>query len=125
MSSSIKRNSYTYQSDDTANVKGALYKIGTSKTNVTKCTSATDIGFGICQDEVGQVLAAGDAMELAVIGGGGKALANGTISAMQELAFNGTGFVAATTTQWVSAIALESAVSGDIFSVFVTGYHKV
>lgn len=124
MSSCTERRVYAYKSDDTSCVYGAGYKFGTDGKHVTKGAAATDKIIGICQTEAGQVTAAEDPLELALRGGGAKALLNGVVTRGAELAFNGTGFVAASSADWVSAIAMESGVSGDIIPVEVCGNFK-
>lgn len=63
---------------------------------------------------------AGQACEIASVGGGAKAIAGGTIVAGDKLKVNASGNVVSEyNDDAVVAIALESAVSGDVFGVLV------
>jgi hypothetical protein len=85
---------------------------------VSAANAATDKSVGLCQNAVA---ASGDKAEVALPGGGGKALLGGTVSAGDLLAPTTGGALIATTTatnRWI-AIAMEDGVSGDIISVQV------
>lgn len=76
--------------------------------------NAEAIGFLMNSAELGKVA------EIATNGGGGKAIAGGTITAGDMLATDANGDVlTATANQKVVGRALESAVDGDIFAVEV------
>lgn len=83
---------------------------------VTAANAATDKSVGIAQNAV---TAAGDKVEVAVGGGGAKALAGGTVAAGDLLVPTTGGALIASTTpgdRYV-AVAMESAVVSDLFSV--------
>lgn len=66
--------------------------------------------------------ASGGACEIAVGGGGSKAISGGSITAGDRLTTDANGALVTITTgqtKMAAAIALEGAASGDIFAVFV------
>jgi len=107
---------------DAAIAKGVAVKLGTDFKHVAKSTAATDKSVGICQ---GAVSAAEDAVEVAMSGGGARALAGGTIATGDYLAPDSNGALVATTTgdDNVIAQALQDAVADDIFDVQVLNFN--
>lgn len=103
---------------DAAIAKGKVVKLGTDFKHVAVCSAATDKAFGIIQSAP---TGAESVCEVALPGGGGKALAGGTIATGDLLASDANGALVATTTEndRVVAVAMESAVANDIFSVEV------
>ena len=85
---------------------------------VTASNAKTDLSIGIAQNAV---LAAGEAVEVALPGGGGKALLGGTVAAGDLLAPTTGGALIATTTPGdrYIAMAMQLGVSGDIIGVEV------
>lgn len=112
---------YGFKSDDAACVLGGAYKAGSDDKHVTKATAKTDKVKGVCMTEVGQVLAVEDPLELALQGGGAKGLLHGTVVDGDELVWDGTGFVVAATTDYVSAKAMKGGASGEIIPIEVLG----
>jgi hypothetical protein len=96
--------------------KGMVVKAGSDGMHVAKSVLATSKHKGICQNDVDT---AGDIVEVAMLGGGAKGLAGGTIADGDYLTADANGKLVATTTpgDHVIATAMESAVAGDIFSV--------
>lgn len=103
---------------DAAIAKGKAVKLGTDFQHVAVCSAATDKSFGILQSAPGGAEAA---CEVAMPGGGAKALAGGSIATGDLLAPDSNGALVATTTEndRVVAIALQDAVANDIFNVDV------
>lgn len=124
MSTCSEKRPYGFKSDDAACVEGAGYKFGSDDKHVTIATAKTDKVIGVCQTQVGQVLAAEDPLELALPGGGAKILLHGTVTRGDELVFDGTGYVTAVSTDWVSAKAMGSGTSGQFIGAEVCGYFK-
>ena len=98
--------------------KGSVVKPGADREHVAKATAATDKSFGLAQNAAA---AAEDLVEVALPGGGAKALAGGSISFGDLLAADSNGALVATTTanDRVVAVAMEDAVAGDLFSCHV------
>jgi hypothetical protein len=103
---------------DGAIAKGSAVKIGSDKEHVAKCTANTDASIGIAQNSV---TTAEDCVEVAIAGGGAKALAKETIAAGKLLVPNADGSLEQTNASGdrVIAVAMESAVAGDLFAVEV------
>jgi hypothetical protein len=98
---------------DGAIAKGQPVKFGSDNDHVAAATAASDKSFGIAQNAA---VNAGDKVEVAIAGGGAKALAAGTISAGDFLVPAASGVVSSTNNgDRGVAIAMRSAVSGDIF----------
>lgn len=98
--------------------KGKAVKVGADSEHVAVCSAATDKSFGIIQNAP---TAAEDIAEVALPGGGAKGLAGGTIAVGDRLAPDSNGALVATTTENdnIVAVALDSAVAGDLFDVEV------
>lgn len=98
--------------------KGKAVKIGTDKEHVAVSAANTDPSIGIAQSAA---TAAEDVIEVAIPGGGAKALANETITAGKLLVPHTDGEMAQTNASGdrVIAVALENAVAGDLFAVEV------
>jgi hypothetical protein len=94
---------------------------------VTAANAVTDKSIGIAQSAaVDDGSGNFNAIEVALPGGGAKALAGGTITAGDLLAPTTGGALIATTTEndRVVALALQDAASGDLFAVcVVVGVH--
>lgn len=104
---------------DAAIAKGKAVKAGASDSqHVQVCAATTDKSVAILQ---AATTAAGDKAELAFPGGGAKALAGGVIAFGDLLAPTTDGSLIATTTPGdrYIAMAMDSAVSGDLFAVEV------
>lgn len=96
-------------------VKGHAVKL--SSGNVVECTANTDHAIGIAQNGA----ASGEPVEVALPGGGAKAVASETIAAGNYLVAHTDGTMAKANAagDHVIAMAMESAVVGDVFSVEV------
>lgn len=121
MSSYFKPQILTFLADGTTIVEGAAVKVGSARTNVALSTLVSDAILGIAQTVGANV---GDPVEVAIAGGGAKALAGGTIAAGDYLTSSSTGALVTSTTtnDHVCAQALEAAVSGDLFAVNVIAF---
>lgn len=118
MSSIFPPNVLTYKAT-AAIPKGSVVKIGADREHVSKAAAATDKSVGIAQ--TANVLLAEDKVEVAHAGGGAKGLAGGTIAAGDLLTSDANGaLVVASTGNRVVGHALESAVVGDLFAMFVS-----
>ncbi len=104
---------------DAAISKGMAVKHGTDSQHVAKAAAATDDVFGIAQSAP---TTAEDAVEIALPGGGGKALLGATVATPGLLLVAGTDGklkpVAAAGDRLI-AVAMEAGVSGDIIDVMV------
>lgn len=98
--------------------KGQAVKLSSGA--VVKAAASTDRVIGIAQNTV---TAAGDAVEVASIGGGAYAKAGGTIAEGDLLGVNTDGDLVKVANQHdiIIAQAMEGAVDNDIFSVNVVG----
>lgn len=98
--------------------KGQAVKFSTDNKTVIKCAAATDKVIGIAQNTVVNV---GDLCEVAMGGGGGKALAKTTIALGDRLGVNADASIQKVAAQGDSefAQALDAAAAGDIFSVMI------
>jgi hypothetical protein len=93
--------------------KGKAVTLDATGKIVTAANAVTDKSVGIAQNEA---LLVGDLVEVALPGGGGKALLGGTVVAGDLLAPTVGGALIATTTatnRWI-AVAMQDGVSGDI-----------
>ena len=117
MSSYAQPNVLTFKAG-AAIPNGSVVKPGADNAHVLKSVLATSKNFGIAQNAAS---AAEDKVEVALPGGGGRALAGGSISFGDLLTADTNGALVATTTanDRVIAIAMEDASSGDLFSVHV------
>lgn len=96
---------------------GVPVKAGADKEHVVVCTAASDKSIGIAQSVAA---ASGDTVEVALPGGGAKALSQGAISMGDILVPSTAGVVASTANgERHCAMAMEDAVSGDLFAVEV------
>lgn len=98
-------------------LKGIPVKAGADREHVVVCTAASDKSIGIAQCAA---TSAEDYVEVALNGGGGKALAQGTISMGEMLVPGSAGVVASSTGgERHCAVAMEDAVAGDMFATEV------
>lgn len=119
MATSSKQRMQGYISDG-AIAYGKAVKIGSDRKHVAVVsTGRTDKSIGICQTK--DIDAAELSLEVAINGGGAKALLGGTVSAGDELGVNNSGQLikVATANDRRVAIAMEDGVSGDIIAVEV------
>lgn len=93
---------------------------GSVESEVTPAAASTDQSIGICQN-TNATVNAGDKVEVALPGGGAKALAHTTIAAGDLLVPYTDGSLQPTTGSGdrIIAVAMQSAVVGDIFEVMV------
>lgn len=100
--------------------KGKAIKFSSNNKTVVQGSASTDSIIGISQNAAVNV---GDLVEVALLGGGGKALAKSTIALGDRLGLNADGSIQKVAAQGDSefAIAMDSAVAGDIFAVMVKG----
>lgn len=114
MSSCPERKIYAFSAGGTI-TKGLAVKF--SGTNVVAAAATTDNSIGLAQTDA----ASGEQVEVAMPGGGGFAIAQGTIAAGDRLVSHTDGKLkkAAAANDIIIAQALESAVAGDIFAVQV------
>lgn len=104
-------------------VKGTAVKFGADSKHVVVSAGPTDNAFGIAQNDAA---AAEDLVEVAMNGGGAKALAQATVALGAKLASHTDGKLrTAVATENVIAFAMESAVVGDIFAVEVSLPHTL
>lgn len=98
--------------------KGQAVTLSSNGKTVTKVSSTTAESIGIAQNSVTIV---GDLVEVALSGGGGKALAKATIAAGDLLGHNADASIqkVASANDRIIGVAMESAVAGDIFQVDV------
>lgn len=98
--------------------KGKAVKIGADREHVVQSAGNTDPSIGIAQNSAAN---AEDPVEVAIQGGGAKALAKETIAAGKFLVPNADGSLEQTNADGdrIVAVAMESAVAGDIFAVEV------
>lgn len=118
MASTFKPNIQIFKCDAVV-TKGQPVKFGTDSEHVAKATAATDHMIGIAQNTT---TAAEDLVEVALPGGGAKALcATGGVTRGDILTADASSNCATTTTNAdrCVAVAMDSAVSGDLFDVFV------
>jgi hypothetical protein len=118
MSQSLAPNVLTYLCA-AALAKGVAVKVGADDKHVVVATAATDKVLGITQNAT---TVAEQSVEVAIPGGGGKALlgVGGAIPG-DLLVSNGTGGLIASTTpgdRWI-AMAIETGLVGDIVGVDV------
>lgn len=119
MASTLKPKIYAFkQGGATAIPKGSAVKMGADNSHVSLCTASTDLAIGIAQSASTN---AEDKIEVAMPGGGAKALAHGTVNVGQKLVPYTDGSLQPATGagDQICAVALDSAVAGDIFSVVV------
>lgn len=101
---------------DGAIAKGKAVKIGSDAKHVAASAATTDKHIGIA---LNVAAAAGDLVEVAIPGGGAKALAQATIAAGMLLTAHTDGKLkpVAAANDRVIAMAMEGAVAGDLFAV--------
>lgn len=119
MSSMVKPNIASYEAGS-AVAKGQAVKFGTSNKRVIPGAATTDSIIGIAQNAAVNV---GDIVEVALPGGGGKALAKATIVKGNRLGVNADGSIQKVATQGDAefAIAMDDAAAGDLFEVMIKG----
>jgi len=117
MSSFSRPRIQTFKSDG-AIPKGSSVKIGSDANHVVKCTAATDKSIGIA---AGSTSGAEESIEIYLPGGGGKGLAQTSISAGMLLVPHTDGSLKpiASANDRVIAMAMEDAVANDLFAVEV------
>lgn len=117
MSAMVKPVIATYEAD-AAIAKGQAVKFGTSNKRVTPGAATTDLVIGIAQNAAVNV---GDLVEVALPGGGAKGLAKASISKGNFLGVNADGSLQklASANDVIIARAMDDAVAGDIFEVYV------
>lgn len=98
--------------------KGKAVKKGSADTHVAVCSAASDKSIGILQEAT---TAAEDVAEVAVAGGGGKALLGGTVAMGDMLVPDSDGALVASTSNAEKHIAqaMQDGVSGDIIAVLI------
>ena len=100
--------------------KGQAVKLAASKSGkqVTAVSATTDLSIGIAQNAA---VNAGDLVEVALPGGGGKALAKASIAVGNILGHNADGSIQklASASDKIIGQAMDDASAGDIFSVLV------
>lgn len=121
MSSHAPANVLTFLADGVIS-KGMVVKAGSDRKHVAKATAATQKAVGL---SMSTTTAAEEAMEVAMPGGGGKALLGGTVSFGDFLASDAAGKLVATTTanDKVIAQAMEDGVANDLISVTVVSFN--
>jgi hypothetical protein len=117
MSAMVKPRIATYEAAGAIS-KGKAVKLDSTGKIVTQCSATTDKAVGIAQNAA---TTAGDLVEVALSGGGGKGLAKATIAAGDILGVNADGSIqkAASANDRMIGIAMESAVAADLFQVDV------
>lgn len=113
MASTSQPRILTFFADGTI-AKGKSVKIGSDNKHVAVASAASDKQIGIAQNDA----LVGEYVEVAINGGGAKALAGGSISAGDMLTSDADGKLVATSTnaQRHVAVAMEDAVANDIFA---------
>lgn len=117
MASSSEPRIYTFLADAALAAYKAV-KAGSDDEHVAVCSAATDKIVGIVQSVS---TAAEDSIEVAMPGGGAKALLGGTVAVGDLLTSDANGALIATTTanNRVIAVAMAAGVSGDVIGVEV------
>lgn len=117
MASMVKPLIATFEADG-AIAKGQAVKFGTSSKRVTPVSATTDLSIGVAQSVT---VNAGDLVEVALPGGGAKALAKTTIAKGNILGHNADGSLQklASANDKIIAQAMDDASAGDIFAVHV------
>lgn len=120
MSSNFAPNFQTFYSD-AAIAKGSAVKIGTDREHVAVGSANTDKCIGIAQNAA---TAAEDAVEVALPGGGAKALLGEDVSAGAYLVCHtdGTFVLPNAAGDHVCAIAMEDGDSGEFIDVMVVAF---
>lgn len=116
MASHFQANINTFNAAGTIALGKAVTLDATGKI-VTVANAVTDKTVGLAQN----LVAVGDKTEVALPGGGGKALLGGTVAAGDLLAPTTGGALIASTTEndRMIAMAMEDGVTGDIINVMV------
>jgi hypothetical protein len=117
MSAHLQPNALTLKCD-AAIAKGMAVKPGTDRDHVVKSSVATSLSIGLAMNTT---TTAEDKVEVALPGGGAKALLVGSVSFGDLLAPDSTGKLVATTTPGdrYIAMAMEDGVAGDLIAVHV------
>jgi hypothetical protein len=117
MSSHSNPRIYTFLADSSI-AKGKAVKIGTDKNHIALGAANTDKVFGIAQVEA---VASGDSIEVALQGGGAKALLGEAVSAGNYLVSHTDGSLVKPNADGdvVVAMAMQDGSSGDLISVEV------
>jgi hypothetical protein len=117
MASTLEPKILTFLSNGTIAKGKAVKFVVSNASQVVVAAAATDDCIGIAQIAV----VAGEYCEVAVIGGGAKALAQATVAAGKLLVSHTDGALKpiANANDRVIAIAMDDAVAGDLFDVMV------
>lgn len=120
MSATARPHVLTFKADG-AIAKGKAVKSGSDRDHVAVSAATTDKHIGIAQNDA---VNAGDLVEVAMVGGGAKGLAQGTINAGAFLTSHTDGSLKkiAAANDRVIAMAMDSAVAGDILPVMVVSF---
>ena len=131
MSTYSKPRILAFLADVTTIVEGCVVKVGSDRSHVTLAAASTDKILGLSQTSIsntaeGVTGAVGDPVEVALSGAGAKGLcgSGGSIAAGDYLTSDANGALVTTTSAGdrVVAMAMEAAVSGDLFSVEVVNF---
>ena len=122
MSSIFPPKVLTFKAGATGIVKGCVVKPGADNQHVLVSAAATDKNFGI---SLNAAAAAEDKVEVALPGGGAKALLGGTVAFGDYLTADASGKLVATTTanDKVVAQAMEDGVLNDLIAVHVLSFN--
>lgn len=117
MASMFTPNVLTFKCDSAIS-KGMCLKPGTDKDHVVKSAAATSKNYGIALNDT---TTAEDKVEVAVPGGGAKALLGGTAAVGDLLTSDSSGYLVVTTTPGdrYIAVCMEDGVVGDLVGVMV------
>lgn len=117
MASTSEPRIYVFKADG-AIAKGRAVKIGSDREHVVVCSANSDKAIGIAQSASS---AAEEKIEIALPGGGAKALAGESITAGKYLVPASDGDLEQANAEGdpVIAIAMEDAAAGDLFAVEV------
>lgn len=118
MASSLQPNILIFKADGVI-PKGSALKYGSDNEHVAKATASTDKLVGIAQSAS---TAAEDQIEVALVGGGAKGLAGGTIAGGDLVTADSNGALIATTTpaDRYLGVAMNGAVASDLFAVHLS-----
>ncbi len=119
MSSHAEPRTLTFLTDTATVAKGSVVKAGSDNKHVAKSAAATSLNIGLAQNATTSV---GDKIEVALPGGGGKALLGiGGAAFGDLLTSDSSGTLVVTTTPGdrYIAMAMEAGVIGDLISVEV------
>lgn len=117
MSFMVKPLIATFEADGVI-TKGKAVKFGSTNKIVSQVSATTDLSIGIAQNTT---TTAGDLVEVALPGGGAKALAKASITKGNILGHNADGSIQklASASDKIVGQAMDDAAAGDLFSVNV------